>query len=169
LIAGAAEIEADDTRLQAIQAEIIQSDRANSSAFSSKSKDDSPHAELTSYFVSFIRGAKNKGKRPSDYRDADHVNVYNMYAKLCQERGLIDFGDMIPMAIDLLQRRSDILQTYQNLYRCVLVDEYQDIDAQQFELLMLICRQHGNITVCGDDDQVIFNLSKLVIHFYSDC
>jgi DNA helicase-2/ATP-dependent DNA helicase PcrA len=98
-----------------------------------------------------------------------------MYVMRCQEKSLIDFADMLPMAIDLLKRRPDILQQYRALYRFVMVDEYQDIDAGQFELLMLIAREHGNVTVCGDDDQVRSvsfyfvagnELSDLNVHFF---
>lgn len=111
--------------------------------------------KLITYFVSFIRGAKNKKKTPADFRDV-HRFLFSAYSTFLKDNQMVDFGDMIPLTLLLFRRRPDILAQYQDRWRYILCDEFQDVSEEQLELLCLLCGNGKNVTVCGDDDQSIY-------------
>lgn len=82
--------------------------------------------------------------------------VYAKYQELLKEEGKIDFEDQVSITLELFQKRPSILADFQEKYKYILVDEFQDTNYIQFELLKLIAKKHRNITVVGDDDQSIF-------------
>jgi DNA helicase-2/ATP-dependent DNA helicase PcrA len=88
-------------------------------------------------------------------RLVDMEKVYRAYEKMKLAEGVLDYDDMIHKAIKLLRERPTILKRYQDRYRMVLVDEFQDNNYAQLELLKLLCPS-GNLFVVGDDDQSIY-------------
>ena len=82
--------------------------------------------------------------------------VYAAYNALKEAEGVIDFGDQIALCLRLLRDHPAAARRLQSRYRYVLVDEFQDTNAAQFELLSRLVEPHRNITVVGDDDQSIF-------------
>ena len=71
--------------------------------------------------------------------------------------GYISYHDQVTMAISLFDKYPQILRKYQDQYQFILVDEYQDTDPFQATLLYMIADKHGNINICGDDDQALYN------------
>jgi len=111
----------------------------------------------------FIEAAKNEAKRPSDPGIRTHDPFSRKYAELFriyQERlvrlSAMDFGDLISGVLELFRRKPDLLARYQNGFRHVLVDEYQDTNHAQYLMVSSLASGHGNICVVGDDDQSIY-------------
>lgn len=82
--------------------------------------------------------------------------VYQGYEKACRERSLIDFDDMMTYTYELLRARSDILRAWQQRFRYILVDEFQDINLLQYDILKLLAAPGNNLFIVGDDDQSIY-------------
>ncbi|HEY8135641.1 MAG TPA: ATP-dependent DNA helicase, partial [Candidatus Limnocylindrales bacterium] len=109
-----------------------------------------------------------KGLQPTFIRDAEALEVlrvseeaeaYATYQQTLRERGLLDFGEQQALAIQLLIERPNILRRYQDQFRHVLVDEFQDANMAQILLLELVGRgpnKPDNVVVVGDDDQSIY-------------
>jgi len=100
--------------------------------------------------------AGNKAEKEQACKHQEIALVYKKYQKLQQTGGMIDFEDQVVLAVDLLKKRPSILKEFQERYKYILVDEFQDTNFIQFELLKLLSGLHKNITVVGDDDQSIF-------------
>lgn len=83
------------------------------------------------------------------------VKVFNAFRSNLSARGLIEFADMVPLATQLLESTPHILSSMQRKYQHVLVDEFQDTNAVQCKLLLLLASQ-GGLTVVGDIDQLIY-------------
>lgn len=83
-------------------------------------------------------------------------NVYRIYANTLKEQRMIDFDDMLGLAVRLFARDNDTLVEYRQNYKYILVDEYQDTNAVQFRLLYLLAGKSGNLCVVGDDDQSVY-------------
>lgn len=101
------------------------------------------------------------------------ARVYGEYQRLLLARGLVDFGDLIIMSLRLFREHPEVLAAFREQYRYILVDEFQDTNAAQFDLLRLLAGEEGNITVVGDDDQSIYKFRGAAIsnilqfkHFY---
>jgi DNA helicase-2/ATP-dependent DNA helicase PcrA len=90
------------------------------------------------------------------------AKAYAAYQQLLAENGYVDFGDLITMALRLLREHPLVLHRYQERFRYILVDEFQDTNFAQFELLKLLSSK-GNLTVCGDDDQSIYKFRGAAI------
>src|SRR5262245_12885453 len=84
------------------------------------------------------------------------ARTYAQYQMLMARLGQIDFGDQIVEALRLFRARPHVLRRYQERFRYILVDEFQDTNYAQFELVKLIAARHRNLAVVGDDDQAIF-------------
>ena len=82
--------------------------------------------------------------------------VYEAYRQELELQRLVDFDDMISLCVRLFINFPDILKKYQDLYKYILVDEYQDTNAVQFRLLYMLAGANGNLCVVGDDDQSIY-------------
>ncbi|MGQ0570438.1 MAG: ATP-dependent helicase [Armatimonadota bacterium] len=91
------------------------------------------------------------------------AHVYAAYQRLLGEAGRVDFGDLIALPLRLFRKRPDILSRYQDRFRYILVDEFQDTNHAQFELVKLLAGSHRNITVVGDDDQSIYKFRGAAI------
>jgi DNA helicase-2/ATP-dependent DNA helicase PcrA len=82
--------------------------------------------------------------------------VYTEYQRRLRAANAMDFDDLLFQAVLLLQSCPDVLEAYRQRFRHVLVDEYQDTNHAQHELVLLLGREHGNVTVVGDSDQSIY-------------
>lgn len=82
--------------------------------------------------------------------------IYHKYQQYLTAKRLIDFEDMTVYCYDLFSQRKDILWQWQEQYQYILVDEFQDIDAQQFQTLQLLADRYRNLFIVGDDDQSIY-------------
>ena len=82
--------------------------------------------------------------------------VFQAYQKELELQRLVDFDDMISLCVRLFNTHPDVLAKYKELYKYILVDEYQDTNAVQFRLLYMLAGEDGNLCVVGDDDQSIY-------------
>ena len=92
----------------------------------------------------------------SDPRTKDIAKIYELYQKKLMEYNAVDFDDIIMKTVELLENNPDVREYYQNKFRYVLVDEYQDTNYAQFVLTKLLSDKYRNIMVVGDDDQSIY-------------
>lgn len=92
----------------------------------------------------------------SDPRSRDISRIYTLYQKKLMEYNAVDFDDIIMKTVELLESDAEIREYYQNKFRYVLVDEYQDTNYAQFVLTKLLSDKYRNIMVVGDDDQSIY-------------
>lgn len=118
-----------------------------------------------------ISKAKNQLILPEDYA-VQHASdfrlkrvgeVYNMYQQRMKEANAMDFDDLLVNTVLLLKHNPDILEHYQNLFRYILVDEYQDTNPVQYLLVKLLAEKNRNICVVGDDDQSIYRFRGATI------
>lgn len=82
--------------------------------------------------------------------------VYETYKRELELQRLVDFDDMIALCVRIFANYPDILKKYQDIYKYILADEYQDTNAVQFRLLYMLAGISGNLCVVGDDDQSIY-------------
>jgi len=92
-----------------------------------------------------------------DVREQTMAALYEMYQKKLYENNALDFDDLIMKTVELFQQHPDVLSYYQNRFRYILVDEYQDTNRAQYELIMMMAKRHRNLCVVGDDDQSIYS------------
>lgn len=118
-----------------------------------------------------ISGAKDRMETPeeftsdsgNDYEDRMLKECYRQYQKTLKANDAMDFDDMILMTIKLFRENPDVLEYYQNKFRYILVDEYQDTNRAQYELVTLLSEKYRNICVVGDDDQSIYSFRGAVV------
>lgn len=109
-----------------------------------------------------ISDVKNKGIAPEDYFGAQFMNaagklrVYREYESRLRKANALDFDDLIGKTAELFERLPEVLEKYRDKFKYVLVDEYQDTNYPQYRLIQLLCAEHRNICVVGDDDQSIY-------------
>ena len=89
-------------------------------------------------------------------RQAELARAYARYQELLSERGFIDFGDQVALALRLVRESASARAAVGGRFRYVLVDEFQDTNRAQAELVTLLSEPHRNVTVVGDDDQAIY-------------
>ena len=114
--------------------------------------------------LSEISAAKDECKSPSDYKNefADDFRrkkigeIYEQYQKRLRENNALDFDDLLVKTVELFQTNPDILEYYQDRFRYIMVDEYQDTNTVQFIFVSLLARKYRNLCVVGDDDQSIY-------------
>lgn len=111
----------------------------------------------------FISGAKNELLTPSGYQPYAHgyfnetvAKVYRRYQAMLHSSNAMDFEDIIMNTVLLLQKNPQILAKYQQLFRYIMIDEYQDTNHAQYTLVKLLAAAHQNICVVGDDAQAIY-------------
>ncbi|HEY9524821.1 MAG TPA: UvrD-helicase domain-containing protein, partial [Thermopolyspora sp.] len=88
------------------------------------------------------------------------------YTKELRLRDLVDFDDLIALPVTLLTEDPELAAEYQDRYRWISVDEYQDVDAQQYRLLRLLAPPGGNLTAIGDPDQAIYRFRGADVGFF---
>jgi DNA helicase II / ATP-dependent DNA helicase PcrA len=111
----------------------------------------------------FINARKDDGMRPQQIEDQGDptlhqmVRIYTAYQEYCARSGLVDFAELLLRAFELFRDQKTILAHYQQRFRHILVDEFQDTNALQYSWLRLLAGKHGNIFAVGDDDQSIYS------------
>ncbi len=83
--------------------------------------------------------------------------IYPLYMKHLAKCDALDFDDLLSLPIKLFKKHPEVLQKYQNFYKYILVDEYQDTNKSQFLFIDLLSKKHKNVCVVGDDDQSIYS------------
>ena len=83
------------------------------------------------------------------------ASAYKTYNELLIENNFLDFGDLIVFTLKLFKTRSNILRVYQNQFKHIMVDEFQDTNWAQYELVKMLALPNNNLTVVGDDDQCL--------------
>ncbi len=110
-----------------------------------------------------ISAAKNDGKDVETYAEAASViyerkiaEVYQEYQARLRRAGAMDFDDLLCVTVELFQTQPQVLEQYQERFKHVLVDEYQDTNSVQNDLVMLLGEEHRNVCVVGDTDQSVY-------------
>jgi DNA helicase II / ATP-dependent DNA helicase PcrA len=83
--------------------------------------------------------------------------IYTNYQKKLKEQNALDFDDILMYTVKIFQKYPEVLEKYQNIFRYIMVDEYQDTNHAQYLLIKLLSQKHGNICVVGDDWQGIYS------------
>ncbi|SET58103.1 DNA helicase-2 / ATP-dependent DNA helicase PcrA [Marinobacter segnicrescens] len=111
----------------------------------------------------FINSQKDEGLRADHIQDnpGDHftntmLQIYRQYEKLCNQGGLVDFGELLLRSHELWLHRPELLAHYQRRFQHILVDEFQDTNTIQYAWLQILASNRVPITVVGDDDQSIY-------------
>ena len=104
---------------------------------------------------------KDKGltidKISNEFKESTLTLVYKHYQQRLLELNCVDFGDIILFTLIILNSHQDILKKYQNRFKYIMVDEYQDTNVSQYLLIRLLCQQYRNLCCVGDDDQSIYS------------
>ncbi|MEG0369142.1 MAG: UvrD-helicase domain-containing protein, partial [Hungatella sp.] len=114
--------------------------------------------------IGTISGAKDELITPEemmlhvgeDYRMKKIAQIYAEYQKQLKKNNALDFDDLIVKTVELFQNCPEVLDYYQERFRYIMVDEYQDTNTVQFKLISQLAGQYGNLCVVGDDDQSIY-------------
>ncbi len=99
----------------------------------------------------------------NDYKMSTYAKIYREYQKRLLAANALDFDDIIMLTVELFEDFPDVLEHYQNRYRYIMVDEYQDTNYAQFRLVSLLSSKYKNICVVGDDDQSIYRFRGATI------
>jgi len=91
-----------------------------------------------------------------DYHKQKIAKVYREYEKQLRSNNALDFDDLLVKTVQLLQTQPDVLEYYQERFRYIMVDEYQDTNTVQFKLISILAKKYRNLCVVGDDDQSIY-------------
>ena len=114
--------------------------------------------------LSAISSAKNELMSPEefrinaegDWRAKKIAEVYQKYQEELKKNNALDFDDLIFKTVDLFRTNADVLEYYQERFKYIMVDEYQDTNTAQFRLIELLAGKYKNLCVVGDDDQSIY-------------
>lgn len=91
-----------------------------------------------------------------DFRKQKIAQAYQEYQAVLKKNNALDFDDLIMMTVELFRTDEEVLRSYQQRFRYIMVDEYQDTNTAQFQLIKLLADAHHNLCVVGDDDQSIY-------------
>ena len=92
----------------------------------------------------------------NDFGKAVYAKAYREYQETLQKNNALDFDDLIVKTVELFKNCPEILDSYQERFQYIMVDEYQDTNTAQFELVKLLAQKYRNLCVVGDDDQSIY-------------
>lgn len=92
----------------------------------------------------------------NDLKAVRIAKVYQTYQKMLKENNALDFDDLIYKTVLLFRQFPDVLEKYQERFRYIMVDEYQDTNTSQYELVAMLAAKYKNLCVVGDDDQSIY-------------
>ncbi|WP_419572202.1 DNA helicase II [Rheinheimera sp.] len=110
----------------------------------------------------FINARKDEGQRPGaidahgDYSLQTMLKIYAAYQDMCDRSGLVDFAEILLRSFELLQKQPQVRAHYQQRFRHILVDEFQDTNAIQYQWLRLLAGPDAKVMIVGDDDQSIY-------------
>ncbi len=99
-----------------------------------------------------------------DYNGGRIARAYREYQAVLHKNNALDFDDLIMKTVELFRADPDVLNNYQERFRYIMVDEYQDTNTAQFELIRLLADKYRNLCVVGDDDQSIYKFRGANIH-----
>ena len=91
-----------------------------------------------------------------DFNQKKVAQVYREYQAALKSNNALDFDDLLVKTVELFQNCGDVLESYQEKFRYIMVDEYQDTNTVQFKFVSLLAARYGNLCVVGDDDQSIY-------------
>jgi len=113
--------------------------------------------------VWWINSQKDEGRRPKhiqvpggDYYTKTILQVYEAYEARCQRSGLVDFAEILLRAHELLLEHDALLAHYQNRFKHLLIDEFQDTNSIQYAFVRVLAGETGQVFIVGDDDQAIY-------------
>lgn len=110
----------------------------------------------------YINARKDEGKRPpqcddhGDFHVRQMIRIYQAYEEACERAGLVDFAELLLRSHDLLKNNQQILQHYQQRFRHILVDEFQDTNTIQYQWIRMLAGSSAQTFMVGDDDQSIY-------------
>ena len=110
----------------------------------------------------FINARKDEGQRPGtmdahgDFSLQTMIKIYAAYQEMCDRSGLVDFAEILLRSFELLKQQPQIRAHYQQRFRHILVDEFQDTNSIQYEWLRLLAGTESKVMIVGDDDQSIY-------------
>lgn len=115
-------------------------------------------------FLSAISAAKDEMITPDEYElnaagdfgKQKIAQVYREYERQLHANNALDFDDLLLKTVQLFQTQPDVLESYQERFRYIMVDEYQDTNTVQFKFVSLLAAKYQNLCVVGDDDQSIY-------------
>ncbi len=115
-------------------------------------------------FLNVISSAKDELIDPitfetraaGDFNKRRQAEVYKEYQRVLKQNNALDFDDLIFKTVELFKLDKEVLEAYQERFRYIMVDEYQDTNTAQFELIRLLAMKYKNLCVVGDDDQSIY-------------
>ena len=93
-----------------------------------------------------------------DFNQKKVAQVYREYQAALKSNNALDFDDLLVKTVELFQNCGDVLESYQEKFRYIMVDEYQDTNTVQFKFVSLLAARYGNLCVVGDDDQSIYKV-----------
>ena len=112
---------------------------------------------------SLITPAEYAEETGFDFRKKQIAEVYKMYQQTLKSNDAMDFDDMIANTVLLFKENPDVLEKYQERYKYIVVDEYQDTNHAQYVLVKMLAERYRNICVVGDDDQSIYKFRGATI------
>jgi len=127
-----------------------------------------------------ISNAKNTMITPDEYlinAQGDYARtmcgrIYKRYSEILLLNNAMDFDDILLNMTRLLEEHPEVREMYQDKFRYIMVDEYQDTNLPQYKAVMLLAKKHGNICVVGDDDQSIYSFRgadvRMILNFEKD-
>ena len=126
-----------------------------------------------------ISSNKNEFVMPDEYKkfvsnEEDDIvyKVYKKYQEILEKNNSVDFDDLLILPIKLFNENKDVLEKYQEQYKYILIDEYQDTNHAQYLIVKLLSSKYKNICVCGDNDQSIYGFRganyKNILNFEKD-
>lgn len=161
---------------------VIYDDDDQTSVIKGIIKDQFGKRYTPSYFANRISSAKNQLITPPRFLElfgtySVNIDVGKVYAKYqaeLKENNAVDFDDLIMLVVQLFRKNKEVLNKYQEKYRYILVDEFQDTNVAQYELTRLLGEKYKNVTVVGDFSQSIYswrgaeitNLDKFLKDFH---
>ncbi len=110
----------------------------------------------------YINGKKDQGLRPKHIDtngfpiEQNLLQIYQVYQESCDRAGLVDFAEILLRAHELWLNKPHILEHYQDRFKHILVDEFQDTNAIQYAWIRVLAGQNANVMIVGDDDQSIY-------------
>lgn len=97
-----------------------------------------------------------RAEASGDYAKRRQARIYREYQNVLRKNNALDFDDLIVKTVELFRNDAEVLNYYQERFRYIMVDEYQDTNTAQFELIRLLADKYKNLCVVGDDDQSIY-------------
>ncbi|MEC7885887.1 MAG: DNA helicase II [Pseudomonadota bacterium] len=119
-------------------------------------------------YVWYINKKKDESTRSSEVKPDDFVTkqynlVYSLYEEYCRKVGLVDFGEILLKVVELLTKDKETFIYYKNLFKEILIDEFQDTNSIQYKLVKILSGNENSIFAVGDDDQSIYGWRGAIV------